>query len=137
MWLSELESLLCDRYSETDYKLKRTLSWINCCSKNMECIFALFGLRTKSYIEYNDSTKKLNINQDIQCIWINTKTLDHWCVIVRVEGTRLTTSTDSPSVNGGERRFPPYVYHYFDSMKSVSLYNNISQVCNVSLKCAT
>jgi len=112
MWLSELESLLCYTYSENDYNLKSTLSWINCSSKNMEYIFALFGLRTKSYIEYNDLTEKIDINQDIQCIWVNTKKLDHWCVIVRTS-------------NG---------YHYFDSMKNLSLYNNICRICNVSLQ---
>ena len=127
MWLSELESLLCYTYSENDYKLKSTLSWINCSSKNMEYIFALFGLQTKSYLEYNDTTEKLNINQDVQCIWVNTKKLDHWCVIVRVRGT-------TPNDNEGHRGFTPYIYHYFDSMKNVSLYNNISRICNVSLK---
>lgn len=111
MWKAEFKHILSQHY-EPMCDLNAVLNWINCDAKNMEQVFTLFGLRTRSYKEYNDAVKNLNVDQDIQMIWVNTKELDHWCVIVRSNN----------------------VYHYFDSMKNHELYEKICKVCKIPLK---
>lgn len=112
MQSSILKSILLKRTANDQTKISNFLKWVNSSHANMQQVFNVFQIKISPYIEMNENSKELKFDKDarVQFLWVNTRDLDHWCVLCK---------------NSDES-----IIHFFDSMKNEKLFHKIKSLCD-------